>query len=153
MKNLVKSFKIPGSKPTLWKMTDRKAHSKMVEDAWAKFDIKVWPGVGYVSDRKLISQFTGEDEAKLGGFPDNSPDSMVNAQSVNKSWKNLLSSLYKFLNQQKRSGKKSSGFKSPFENLSQEKIQNSINLHPKSMEAIVATNGGHTNYLSCGLMS
>ena len=82
---------------------------------------------------------------------------MVNDQNVNKSWKNLLSSLYKFLNQQKRYGKKNRGFinniKSPFENLSQEKIQNSINLQPKSMEAIVATNGGHTNYLSCGSMS
>ena len=83
-----------------------------------------------LGDRSLISQCAGEDEAKLDGFPDNSPDCMVNDQSVNKSWKNLLSGLYKFLNQQKRFGKKNGGFinniKSPFENLSQEKIQNSI---------------------------
>ena len=72
---------------------DRKAHSKMVQDAWAKFDIKVWPDAGYVGDRKLISEFTGEDETKLGGFPDNSPDCMVNDQNVNKSWKNLLGGL------------------------------------------------------------
>ena len=40
-----------------------------------------------------------------------------------------------------------------FENLSQEKIQNAIDLQPKIMEAIVAANGGHTNYMSCGSMS
>ena len=77
---------------------DRKAHSKMVQDAWAKFGIKVWPGAGYVSDRKLISEFTGEDKAKLGGFPVNSPDCMVNDQSVNNSWKNLLGGLYDTFN-------------------------------------------------------
>ena len=39
---------------------DRKSHNKMVQDAWAKFGIKVWPGAEYVSNRKLISEFTGE---------------------------------------------------------------------------------------------
>ena len=51
---------------------DKKAHSKMVRDAWAKFGIKVWPGAGCVSDRTMISEFTGEDAEKLGGFPVNS---------------------------------------------------------------------------------
>ena len=31
-----------------------------------------------------------------------------------------------------------------FENLSQEKIQNAIDIHPKVMEAIIAADGGHT---------
>ena len=44
---------------------DRKAHSKVVRDAWAKFGIDVWPGAGIVSDRKLISKFTGEDASEL----------------------------------------------------------------------------------------
>ena len=38
---------------------------------------------------------------------------------------------------------------SSFENLSQEKIQNAIDLQPKIMQAIVAANGGHPNYISC----
>ena len=38
------------------------------------------PGAGYVGDRLFISQFTCEDEAKLDGFSDNSPDCMVNDQ-------------------------------------------------------------------------
>ena len=40
--------------------------------------------------------------------------------------------------------------KSSFENLSQEKTANAIDLQPKVMEALVASNDGHTNYLSCG---
>ena len=31
-----------------------------------------------------------------------------------------------------------------------EKIRNVIDLQPKIMEAIVAANGGHTNYMNCG---
>ena len=68
---------------------DRKAHTKMVRDAWGKFGIKVWPGAGKVGDRSLIAEFTGEEEEKLGGFPVNSPDCMVNDQSVNNTWKIL----------------------------------------------------------------
>ena len=64
---------------------ERKAHSKMVRDEWAKFGIKVWPGAGIVGDRCLISEFTGKDESELGGFPVNSPDCMVNDQIVNHS--------------------------------------------------------------------
>ena len=64
---------------------DRKVHSKTVRDAWAKFGIKVWPGAGIVSDRTLISEFTGKDESELGGFPVNLPDCVVQDQSVNNS--------------------------------------------------------------------
>ena len=89
---------------------DKKAHSKMVRDAWAKFDIKVWPGTGCVSDRTLISEFTGEDAEKLGGFPVNSSDCMDNDQSVNNSWKNLLGGLYNTFNKRKPSRKTNGGF-------------------------------------------
>ena len=82
---------------------DRKAHRKMVRNAWAKFGIRVLPGAGVVGDRALISQFTGEEEEKLGGFPVNSPDCMVNDQSVNNSWKNLLGGLYDTFNKRKPS--------------------------------------------------
>ena len=37
---------------------------------------------------------------------------------------------------------------SSFENLSQEKIQNAIDVEPKAMEAIIATDSGHTTYMS-----
>ena len=136
---------------------DRKAHSKMVRDAWAKFGIKVWPGAGIVGDRTLISEFTGEDEEKLGGFPVNSPDCMVNDQSVNNTWKNLIGGLYDTFNKRKPSRQTNGGFindiNSSFENLSQEKIQNAIDLQPKIMQAIIKANGGHTNYMSCGSVS
>ena len=46
---------------------DRKAHSKIVRDAWARFGIEVWPGAGVVGDRTLVSEFTGEAAEKLGG--------------------------------------------------------------------------------------
>ena len=136
---------------------DRKAHSKMVRDAWAKFGIKVWPGAGIVGDRTLISQFTGEDEEKFGGFPVNSPDCMVNDQSVNNTWKNLIGGLYDTFNKRKPSRKTNGGFindiNSSFENLSQEKIQNAIDLQPKIMQAIIKANGGHTNYMSFASVS
>ena len=62
---------------------DKKAHSKTVADACDEVDIKVCPGAGQVYDRTLISDFTGEDGEKLGGYPVNSPDAMVQDQSVN----------------------------------------------------------------------
>ena len=37
-----------------------------------------------------------------------------------------------------------------FENLSQEKIQNAIDTHPKVLEAIIAADDGHTTYMSSG---
>ena len=129
----------------------------MVRDVWAKFGIKVWPGAGIVGDRTLISQFTGEDEEKLGGFPVNSPDCMVNDQSVNNTWKNLIGGLYDTFNKRKPSRQTNGGFindiNSSFENLSQEKIQNAIDLQPKIMQAIIKANGGHTNYMSFGSVS
>ena len=129
---------------------DRKAHSKIVRDAWARFGIKVWPMGGVVGDRTLISEFTGESAGNLGGFPVNSPDCMTNDQSVNNSWKNLAGGLYDTFNKRKPSRKTNGGFindiKSFFENLSQEKIQAAIDLQPKIMEATIAADGSHTNY-------
>ena len=84
---------------------DSKAHSTIVRDEWAKFGIDVWSGVGVVGDRDLISEFTGEDADKLGGFPVNSPDCMVLDQSVNNSWKNLAAGLNDTFQNQKPSQK------------------------------------------------
>ena len=42
---------------------------------------------------------------------------------------------------------------SSFENLSQDKIRNAIDLQPKVMQAIVEANGGHTKYMSSGAAS
>ena len=39
---------------------------------------------------------------------------------------------------------------SPFENLSQEKIQNTIDIQPKVMEAMIDVDDGHTTYMSSG---
>ena len=72
---------------------DKKAHSKTVTDAWEKFGISVWLGAGQVKDRTRIAEFTGESADKLGGFPVNSPDCMVQNQSVNNTWKNLIGTL------------------------------------------------------------
>ena len=136
---------------------DRKAHSTIVRDEWAKFGIDVWPGAGVVGDRGLISEFTGEDADKLGGFPVNSPDCMVLDQSVNNSWKNLAGGLHDTFQKRKPSRKTKGGFindiNSSFENLSQEKIQRAIDLQPKIMAAIIAANGDHTNYMSSGSAS
>ena len=130
---------------------DRKAHTKTVCNAWKKFGIEVWPGAGIVGDRTLISDFTGKDASELGGFPVNSPDCMPNDQSVNNSWKNLVGGLYDTYRSPKPSRRTIGGFindmKTSFEALSQEKIQNAIDLQPKIMEAIVAANGGHTKYM------
>ena len=139
---------------------DRKAHTKMVRDAWGKFGIKVWPDAGEVGDRSLIAEFTGEEEEKLGGFPVNSSDCMVNDQSVNNTWKNLILGLYDKFNKRKPSRRTNGGFindiRSSFKDLSglsEEKIQNAIDLQPKIMEAIIAANGVHTNYTSSGSVS
>ena len=83
---------------------------------------------------------------------------MTNDQSVNNSWKNLAGGLYDTFNKRKPSRKTNGGFinniKSSFENLSQEKIQAAIDLQPKIREAIIAADGGHTNYyMSCGSAS
>ena len=39
---------------------------------------------------------------------------------------------------------------SSFENLSQEKIQNAIDIQPKIMEAVLAGKGSHKIYMSSG---
>ena len=46
---------------------DRKAHTKAVRDAWTKFGINVWPGARIVSDRTIISAYTGKDDARSEG--------------------------------------------------------------------------------------
>ena len=103
---------------------DRKAHTKAVWDAWAKFGIKVWPGAGLVGDRTLISEFTGKDTSTLGGFPVNSPDCMTNDQSVNNTWKNFVGDLYDTFRKRKLLRRTTGGFindvNSSFGNLSQE---------------------------------
>ena len=67
------------------------------------------------------------------------------------SWKNLLDGPYDTFNRRKPSRKTNGGFindiKSSFENLSQEKIRNAIDLQSKIMEAIIGINGSHTNYV------
>ena len=82
---------------------------------------------------------------------------MVNDQNVNNTWKNLIGWLYDKFNKRKPSRLTNGGFindiKSSFKDLSQEKIQNAIDLQPKIMEAIIAANGGHTNYMSSGSVS
>ena len=100
---------------------------------------------------------TNEDEEKLDGSPINSPECMVNYQRVNNLWKNLLGGFYESFNKRKPSRKTNDGFindiKSSFENLSQKKIQNAIDLQPKIMETIIAANGGQINHMSCGSVS
>ena len=72
--------------------------------------LPVWPGAGIVGDRTLISEFTGKDESELGGFPVNSPDCMVQDQSVNNSWKNLAGGLYSTFQKRKPSRQTIGGF-------------------------------------------
>ena len=79
----------------------KNAHSKTVTDVWEKFGINVWPGAGQVKDRTRIADFTGESEEKIGGFPVNpmnSSDCMLQYQSVNNTWKNLVGDLYNTFN-------------------------------------------------------
>ena len=81
----------------------------------------------------------------------NSRDCVVQDQSVNNTWKNLVGGLYDTFNKRKPSRQTMGGFmndiQASFENLSQEKIQNAIDIQPKVMEAIIAADGGHTtNY-------
>ena len=79
---------------------------------------------------------------------------MTNDQSVNNSWKSLAGGLYSTFQKRKPSRRTVAGFindiYSSWDKLSQEKIQNAIDLQPKVMETIIAANGGHTNYMSNG---
>ena len=92
--------------------------------------------------------------SKLGGFPVNFPDCMAKDQSVNNSWKNLADGLYDTFRKRKPSRKTTGGFindvKSSFENLSQDKIRNAIDVQPKVIRAIIEANGGHTKYMNSG---
>ena len=87
----------------------------------------------------------------------NSPDYMTNDQSVNNTWKNLVGGLYDTFRKRKPSRRTTGGFindvNSSFENLSQDKIRNAIDLQPKVMQAVVEANGGHTKYMSSGAAS
>ena len=99
---------------------------------------------------------TGKDTSELGGFPVNSPDCMTNDQSVKNTWKNLAGCLYDTF--RKRKPRRITGgfiddVNSSFENSSQDKIRNAIDLQPKVMQAIVEANGGHTKYMSSGAAS
>ena len=79
---------------------------------------------------------------------------MTNDQSVNNSWKNLAGGLYDTFRKRKPSRKTTGGFindvKSSFENLSQDKIRNAIDVQPKVIRAIIEANGGHTKYMNSG---
>ena len=63
-----------------------------------------------------------------------------------------MGGLYDTFNKQKPSRQIMSEFysdiNSSFDNLSQEKIRNAIDIQPKVMEAIIAADGGHTTYMS-----
>ena len=89
---------------------DKKAHTKTVREAWAKFGIKVWPGAGVVGDRKLIPEFTGKSLEDKWEFPVNSPDCMVLDQSVNNTWKNNPGGLYDTHRSRKPSRRTMEGF-------------------------------------------
>ena len=71
--------------------------------------------------------------------------------NLNSSVENLVGGLYDTFNKRKPSRQTMGGFmndiQSSFENLSQEKIQNAIDIQPKVMEAIIVADGGHTTVL------
>ena len=83
-------------------------------------------GAGKVKDRTLIVEFTNEDVEEIDGFPVNSPDCMVQDQSVNNTWENLVGGLCDTFNKRKPSRQTMDGFmndiQSSFENISHEKI-------------------------------
>ena len=82
----------------------------------------------------------------------NSPDCMVQDQSLNNTWKDLVGGLYDKFNKRKPTRQTMGGFmndiQSSFENLSQENIQSTIDIQSKVMEAIIAAGSGHTTYMS-----
>ena len=114
----------------------RKAHCTILRDEWATFAIDVWPGAGAVGDRSLISEFTGEDADKLGGFLINSSDCMVLDQlSVNNTWTNLAGGLNDMFQKRKPSRKTKPGFindiNSSFENLCQGRFREQMMFNRK----------------------
>ena len=75
-------------------------------------------------------------------------------QNVNNTWKNLFGGFSDIFQKRKSSRQTTGGFindiNKSWENLSQEKIRNAIDLQSKIMAAIIAANGGLTNYMKCG---
>ena len=67
-------------------------------------------GAGKVKDRTLIVEFTNKDAEETDGFSVNSPDCMVQDQSVNKTWKNLVGGLCNTFNKRKPSRQTMDGF-------------------------------------------
>ena len=98
-----------------------------------------------------IVVFTDEDAEEIDGFPVNSPDCMVQDQSVNNTCKNLAGGLCNTFNKRKPSRQTMAGFmndtQSSFQNLSQEKIQDETDTQPKVMHAIIDADVGHTTYM------
>ena len=85
-------------------------------------------------DRTCIADFKDERADKLGDFPVNSTKYMVQDQSVNNTWKNRAGGLYDTFKKWKPSrqtmGEFYNDINSSFENLSQEKIRNAIDIQP-----------------------
>ena len=112
-------------------------------------------GAGNVKDRTLIVEFTNEGVEEIDGFPVNSLDCMVQDQSVNNTWKNLVGGLCNTVNKRKPSRQTMDAFmndiQSSFENISQEDIQDAIYIQPKVMEAIIDADGNHTTYMTADL--
>ena len=95
-------------------------------------------GAGKVKDRTLIVEFTNEGVEEIDGFPVNSLDCMVQDQSVNNTWTNLVGGLCDTFHKWKPSRQTMDGFMNDiqfsFENISHEKIQHAIDIQQKVME-------------------
>ena len=92
------------------------------------------------SARIPIVEFTDEDAEEIGGFPVNSPDCMVQDQSVDKTWKNFVGVCNTF-NKRKPSRQNMDGFMndihSSFENIRHEKIQPKLIFGKKSLKRLL----------------
>ena len=74
-------------------------------------------GAGKVTDRTLIVEFTNEDVEEIDGFPVNSPDCMVQDQSVNNTCRNLAGGLCNTFNKRKPSRQTMDGFMNDTDNV------------------------------------
>ena len=64
----------------------------------------MFPDAGQVKDRTRIADFMGESANKLSGFsvnPVNSPECMIQDQSVNNTWNNIVGGLYNTFDKRK----------------------------------------------------
>ena len=144
---------------------DRKAHSKVCIDAWAKHGIKVrppptstfhffevYPGAGLVHDRTAIPEWTGKTQDDQGGFPVNSPDAMIWDYSCNAAYKSIKGGLYSKYKARKPSRRTNGGFvnevKKSWKNFRQRTIRNAIDAQPKIMQAMIQAEGGPTKYMN-----